>query len=366
LSPSLEKALMTLLKTVIILLAGAGIYFFVQYFWPLLSSMISTSLIIALPLLFAYLVAVLLNPVINIFENKLHLSRTLGTLISLVLFLTMIGGVVYLLVFNLISEMVDLSVTLSTYSNEWNHWSFNNVIDKFQVFLERLHIPSQFVKETMEDFWKSLDVVRDVVGVLLSQFLNFIKALPQYFILLVVTLIASFFFARDYQQIKANVSGLIIQWMPDKWEAGTRRVGQGLQRALHGYIRAILILISITGFLTLIGLSILGVRYAFILALLMALLDLLPIVGPGTVFIPWALLMFLTGSPGFGIGLLILYGILVIVRQMLEPKVVGEHIGLHPLTTLVSLYLGFTIFGFWGLILGPAVVIIYKAFEENN
>jgi sporulation integral membrane protein YtvI len=315
LSPSLEKALMTLLKTVIILLAGAGIYFFVQYFWPLLSSMISTSLIIALPLLFAYLVAVLLNPVINIFESKLHLSRTLGTLISLVLFLTLIGGVVYLLVFNLISEMVDLSVTLSNYSDEWNHWSFNNVIDKFQVFLERLHIPSQFVKETMEDFWKSLDVVRDVVAVLLTQFFNFIKALPQYFILLVVTLIASFFFARDYEQIKANVSGLIIRWMPDKWEAGTRRVGQGLQRALHGYIRAILILISITGFLTLIGLSILGVRYAFILALLMALLDLLPIVGPGTVFVPWALLMFLTGSPGLGIGLLRLLPVITSKRQ---------------------------------------------------
>lgn len=365
-SPSLEKALMALLRIVTILLAGAGIYFFARYFWPLLATMISTGIKIALPLLFAYLVAVLLNPVIAIFENKLRLSRTLSTLISLVIFLALIGGLLYLLVFNLIQEMIDLSVSLSVFSNEWNQWSLNAVIEKLQVFLERLHIPSQFVKETVEDFWQSLDFVRDIVAVVLSQFFNFVKALPQYFILLVVTLIASFFFARDYELIKANVSGLIIRWLPEQWEAGTRRIGRGLQRALHGYIRAILILISITGFLTLIGLSILGVRYAYILALLMALLDLLPIVGPGTVFIPWAALMMLTGSPGFGVGLLILYGIIVIVRQMLEPKVVGENIGLHPLTTLISLYLGYTIFGFWGLILGPAVVIIYKAFAEDN
>lgn len=365
-SPSLEKVLMALLKTVMILLAGAGIYFFAQYFWPLLATMVATGIKIALPLLIAYLVAVLLNPVIAFFENKLHLSRTLGTLIALVIFLAMVGGILYLLVFNLIREMVDLSVTLGTLSNEWNQWNIDTAMERLQVFLERLNVPSNFIQETGKDFWQSLDFVRDIVAVLLAQFFNIIKALPQYFILLVLTLIASFFFACDYNKIKANVSGLVIRWMPDRWEEGTRRIGRGLQRALHGYIKAILILISITGVLSLIGLSILGVRYAYILALLMALLDLLPIVGPGTIFVPWAAWMLFTGSPRFGIGLLILYGIIVIVRQMLEPKVVGENIGLHPLTTLVSLYLGYTLFGFWGLVLGPAVVIIYKAFVENN
>lgn len=365
-SPSLEKALMVLLKTVIILLIGTGIYFFARYFWPLLATMIATGIKIALPLLIAYLVAVLLNPIIAFFENKLHLSRTPGTLIALIIFLAIVGGILYLLVSNLIREMIDLSVTLSTLSNEWNQWNIDAAMERLQVFLERLNIPSNLVQEIRKEFWHSLDFVRDIIAVLLAQFFNFIKALPQYFILLVLTLIASFFFARDYHKIKTNVSEFVMRWMPERWETGTRRIGRGLQKALHGYIKAILILISITGVLTLIGLSILGVRYAYILAILMALLDLLPVVGPGTIFIPWAVWMLLTGSPSFGIGLLILYGIIVIVRQMLEPKVVGENIGLHPLTTLVSLYLGYTLFGFWGIILGPAIVIIYKAFAENN
>jgi len=76
--------------------------------------------------------------------------------------------------------------------------------------------------------------------------------------------------------------------------------------------------------------------------------------------------MLITGDVKFGIGLLILYGIIVVVRQILEPKLVGENIGLHPLTTLVSLYIGYRLLGFWGFIIGPAVVIIYKAFVKND
>jgi sporulation integral membrane protein YtvI len=366
LSPSLEKTLMNLIKLVIIILAGAGIYFFARYFWPLISSMISAGFIIAIPLLIAYLIAVLLNPAINFMNERLRLSRTLCTLIALVVFLAVVGGILYLLLFNLVQELVDLSITLSTFTSEWDNWSISTIIERIQIFLERFNIPSDYLQETMQDFWQSLHFLREIVSVALAQFFNLIKALPQYFIVLVLTIIASFFFARDYGIIKNNISGLITKWMPDRLSGGLHKIGRGLQKALHGYIKAILVLISITGLLSLIGLSVLGVKYAYILAIVMALLDLLPIVGPGTVLIPWAVWMLFTGSSGFGIGLLILYGIIVVVRQILEPKVVGENIGLHPLTTLVSLYLGYTLFGFWGLILGPAVVIVGKAFAENN
>jgi sporulation integral membrane protein YtvI len=363
LSPSLEKVLTVLLKIVIVLLVGAGIYLFVQYFWPLLASMFATGIKLVLPLLVAYLIAVLLNPVIDLIENKLYFARTPSTLVVLTLFLAIIGLLLYLLASNLIAELVDLTVMLSSLSDVW---SLNNAMESLQGFLQRLHLPSNYIQNAWNEIWGSLDVVRGGIAGLLAQVFNLIAALPEYLILLVLMIIASFFFARDYKDIKINMIHLAKRWLPESWMAGARRIGSGLQKALHGYIKAILVLVTITGFISLIGLSILGVNYAHILAIIMALLDLLPIVGPGTVFIPWALWAFFSGSPGFGIGLLILYGIITVIRQILEPKVVGDSIGLHPLTTLISIYVGYTLLGIWGFILGPAVVITYKAFAENT
>lgn len=127
-----------------------------------------------------------------------------------------------------------------------------------------------------------------------------------------------------------------------------------------------MLLVSLTGLESLIGLTILGVSYAHLLALTVAFFDFLPILGPGTFYIPWSIWMFLSGNIRLGIGLLILYAIIVVVRQLLEPKVIGQSIGLHPLATLIALYFGFTLLGVWGLILGPAIAIAYKAFVDGQ
>lgn len=188
-SSSLEKAVLRILKTLTVLLVGAGIYFFVRYFWPLLAGMVLTGIKISLPILIAYLIAVLLNPVITFCEKRFHLARTPGTLISLILFITLIGGMLYLLVFNLILELVDLSQQLGTFSQDWNQWNINLVMEKFGTVLERLHIPSDYVQESGKEFWQSLDVLRNVITVLSKQIFSFITALPQYFVIWILTLI---------------------------------------------------------------------------------------------------------------------------------------------------------------------------------
>ncbi|MFY9272736.1 MAG: sporulation integral membrane protein YtvI [Thermacetogeniaceae bacterium] len=365
-SPSLEKVVMFFLKTLTVLLLGAGIYFFVRNFWPLLADMLANGIKILIPFFLAYLIAVILNPLIKLLEKRLRFPRTLGTLFSMIIFLFLIGGIFYVLISNLVQELVDLSIYLTNYSRDLNEWTISMGLEKLQYYLEKLNIPSNIIEEAGKELWESLDVIKGIVSGFLTHFFNFAAALPQYFVLLVLTFIISFFFARDYDLIKDNVSLFFQRWISEKWNKALHRVSRCLQRALHGYIKAIAILISITGFLSLIGLSIFGVRYAYVLALVVALLDLLPVVGPGTVYVPWGIMMLITGEVRFGIGLLILYGIIVVVRQILEPKLVGENIGLHPLTTLVSLYLGYKLLGFWGFIIGPAVVIIYKAFVKND
>lgn len=358
-SPLMERTVLLLLRTATILLAVAGVYFFARYFWPLVSGMIATGIKIVLPFLVAYIVATILSPVVIYLERSLRLPRTPGTLLTLAVFLIILGGAIYLLFSNLVQELLDLSQNLGTLSQDLSRWRFNLLLEQFQSLFARLNLPADFIRDTGADL---LEVLKNFVTAFSRQIFYLVTALPQYFILLVVTVIASFFFTRDYEMIKTN----FFKFVPDRWQGGIRRVGKGLHKALFGYLRAELLLISITGLESAIGLTLLGVRYALLMALLVAIVDLLPVVGPGAIFIPWALWMFFAGSVRFGIGLLILYGIIVIVRQILEPKVLGESIGLYPLTTLMALYFGISLLGFWGLILGPAAVIAYKAFVDKD
>ncbi|NPV28244.1 MAG: sporulation integral membrane protein YtvI [Firmicutes bacterium] len=361
-TPALEKNLLIFIKILTLVLVGAGIYFFITHFWPFLARLIGAGIKAVLPFLIAYLFASLLDPPITFLEQRLHLSRTWGTLFALLLFIAIIGGLLFLLISNLIRELVQLSQALASASQDLEIWNLNLLVERFQSFLLNLHLPQNIIQEAVRNLWQVVDFTKNIVGIILTQLFRFIASLPRYFILLIITLVGSFFFARDYHLIKTNM----IRFIPAPWQAPFKRVSGGLFKAFHGYLKAQLFLISLTGLESLVGLSILGVSYAHILALVAAFVDLLPILGPGSLYIPWALWMLFSGKIRLGIGLLILYGIIVVVRQLLEPKVVGQSLGLHPLTTLITLYFGFSLLGLWGLILGPALVIAYKAFFEEK
>jgi sporulation integral membrane protein YtvI len=135
-----------------------------------------------------------------------------------------------------------------------------------------------------------------------------------------------------------------------------------IRTSLFGFVRAQLTLISITAILVLIGLWILGVKYALTVAIIIGLVDLLPYLGVGSVLVPWsAYSFFFAGDTRMAVGLLILYVVLLVVRQMLEAKLVSSNVGLDPLTTLIALFVGLNLFGFIGLIIGPVSVVVMIA-----
>jgi predicted PurR-regulated permease PerM len=110
--------------------------------------------------------------------------------------------------------------------------------------------------------------------------------------------------------------------------------------------------------------QLLGNRYAFTIGFISAFLDLLPIVGTGMVFVPWIIGLFVFGSASEGVKLLIIYLVATVIRQLLEPKIMAHSIGLHPLATLISMYVGLHLLGGFGLVLGPGLVIIYEALRK--
>ena len=113
-----------------------------------------------------------------------------------------------------------------------------------------------------------------------------------------------------------------------------------------------------------VGLLTIGTRYAFLLAAVVAIVDILPVFGAGTVLIPWAVVSLLMKDYQTGMGLLALYGVITIVRQVAEPRIVGESLGIHPLATLVAMFTGLSLFGLTGMLLGPFVVMIAKEMLE--
>ena len=179
---------------------------------------------------------------------------------------------------------------------------------------------------------------------------------------MLVTVLATYFMSSD----KHKIVSFLDSQIPSDWLRNTRNVINNVFTALFGWLRAQLILMSVTFSEVLIGFLIIGIENALLLALIIALVDALPILGTGSILVPWAFidLVFL-GNTREGLSLALLWLITLFVRQLIEPKVVGHQIGIHPLFTLFGMYLGLQFMGVFGLFLGPICVVIIKHTMEG-
>jgi sporulation integral membrane protein YtvI len=172
----------------------------------------------------------------------------------------------------------------------------------------------------------------------------------------VVLLLSCYYFSADNGRVRAGMLAVLPVRVREKLPALRERASWFARR----YLRAYLLLWLITFAEMFLGLSILGIPYAFLLAILIAVVDFLPVLGTGTVLIPWAACSLLTGNQRTGFGLLILYGVSVIVREVAEPRLVGAQLGIHPLLSLFAMYAGLRFFGLPGMLLSPVFAICLR------
>lgn len=184
-----------------------------------------------------------------------------------------------------------------------------------------------------------------------------IAFVPKIFLFLLVCAISSIYFSWDLERINAAVRRLL----PKKAEAALIRFKDGFLDTSVRYLRSYLILMAITFVIMLTGFLLLGIPYALLVALVVALLDLLPVIGVGTVLVPWSVVSLLSGRGGLALGLFLLFAANEVIRQFAEPKIVGRHLGIHPLLTLFFLYVGYALFGVTGLLFIPIAVVAYQA-----
>ncbi|MGE8206337.1 sporulation integral membrane protein YtvI [Heyndrickxia sp. NPDC080065] len=323
------------------------------------------------PFLIAIGVAFLINPLVNFLEKKARFPRALAVIVSIILLIGVFSGIVTLLITEIVSGTNYLAKVVPKH--------VDTVVKFIENFIAGQIIP---LYDQVAKLFKTLDVgqqdtilaniqtagqkIATSAGNFLQNFFLKLPALvswiPNAATVLVFSMLATFFISKDWYKF-SNFGGKLL---PNRAMKSVRTVFADLKKALFGFIRAQLTLISITLVIVLIGLLILRVDYAITIALVTGIVDLLPYLGTGVVFIPWIIYSAISGDVSLAVGLGILYTIVVVQRQIMEPKILSSSIGLNPLATLIALFVGFKLVGFLGLILGPVVLVIISTLNKAN
>lgn len=207
------------------------------------------------------------------------------------------------------------------------------------------------------------------IGNFISSFsMNAIKAvtsgiagIPGLIIKLILMIISCFFFLLDYDKVMAFFFSLI----PKGKEKAFETVKWYVTNTLLVYIRSYSLLFLMTYVELALGFQILGIPYAPIIGLMIAVFDILPVLGTGGILLPWTVVLLVMKNIPMGIGMFVLYLIITIIRNTMEPKLVGKQIGLHPLATMISLYVGLKVIGFWGMLIFPTTLAVLSSMKKE-
>ncbi|MCL2375997.1 MAG: sporulation integral membrane protein YtvI [Defluviitaleaceae bacterium] len=307
------------------------------------------------PFVVGYIISLILSPIVGIIHTKWRINRGIT---AAVLILLLIAAIIFLggfLISRIGTEMAALMQDFPQYiSGAQVH--FENAMASIENMLGTgLEI----------DFAVILNQLLNITTGLLQGALEggaFLTAIPFAVIRVLLTIISAFFFIKDKELIKQSVAGLF----PKRFVARFRIVRQGILKALVGYVKGQLIIMTYVSTICIIGLSIIRSPYALFIGLGIGLFDLIPVFGAGGILIPWAIYHIIAGNITFAIGLLVIYGVVFLSRQMLEPRIVGNKIGMHPIILLMSVYIGVSTIGPIGIFAGPLVVLTIKTTMEAN
>lgn len=199
-------------------------------------------------------------------------------------------------------------------------------------------------------------------GFVSSTTANLATGLPNVLITIIVTVVASCFIAKDYDRIISFARQNIA---PKRW-ALILDIKEIFSKNIFKMFKGYLLLMFLTFIELNIGFMLLGAKNSALLATIICIVDILPVLGTGTVVLPWAIIELIFGNIWMSIGLIIMYIIITIIRNFLEPKIIGKQVGLHPIITLLSMFLGLRLIGFWGLFLFPITLIVLNNLYKNG
>lgn len=308
-----------------------------------------------MPFVIGWCIAMIANPLVRFLEKRLKLVRRHSSVLIVVLVLAVVIGLVYFLISRLFLEMAGLIKDLPQLYQAGKEEVQNALLTLSHVF-ERL---PEGIQNSISQLNNNLgelagNVVSKIAFPTVTVAGNVAKRIPTALINSIVVILSSYFFIVEREQILA----FLRQTMPEGVRAYAEFLKKDLKRLVGGYFLAQFRIMFVVAVILAVGFLVLGVSYGLILAVLIAFLDFLPLFGTGTALFPWALVKLLSGEWAFAAGLILLYVLTQAVRQIIQPKIVGDSLGLPPFATLFLLYLGFKVRGISGMILAVPIGIL--------
>jgi sporulation integral membrane protein YtvI len=313
--------------------------------------------VILLPLIIGAALGALASAVAKKLSKYTGASRKVLSFSVLLVLLSSLGAALFLAVRRLVTELGKLADGIGE-----NGGVIGDFFEKSTALISNLgeKIASRLPGSDAETIEKINGYIEGLLGNVLSSIgsavpgllSSLISSLPNILLGAVAAVIVAFYFTLDSTRIKNG----IISILPASAERLIPQIKKEAAVTVIGYLRSYSLILLITFAEIFFGLSVLGIEYSFIIAAVCAAIDILPILGVGIVLIPWGVVSLLLGRVRLGIGLLILYAVTAVIHQVLEPKLIGEGLGLHPLLSLFAMYGGLKLFGVWGMILTPLLV----------
>ncbi len=306
-----------------------------------------------MPFVIGWIVAMIANPLVRLLEKKVKLLRKHSSVIIIVAVIGAIIGVSYLIVSLLIKEVIDLINDLPTIVNNVGN-QFTEVtlyVRKFSGALppnvqEMINNAFTGVGDYVTEFVNNIDI-SSTAG-------NFAKNIAEAFLMTIVTILSAYFFTVGRDELVAKLKKNLPVSVTSYWHL----VYDNFKAAFGGYFKAQFKIMLVLTTIMFIAFEILQVGYSFLFALGIAFLDVLPVFGTGAILWPWAVIDMITGNYIRAVGLVVIYLICQIVKQILQPKMVGDSIGLHPLATLVFMFVGYQFYGVFGMIIGIPIGMV--------
>ncbi len=348
------------LKILVNLLVAVTVLVFLCFIFPKL-------IIFFMPFVVGWIISMIANPLVRFLEKRMKIVRKHSSMLIIIAVLAGVIGLGYLGIARIIHEVGNLMENLPQIYLNWQK-DFQEIGENLEIFYNRLPQNTQnSIQEITSDFASYFGGLVQAIGEPTFQAAgNFAKNVPGTLISIIMSLLSAYFFTAERD--------LILQRLNKHAPAGiwnrVSSVIQDLKHVVGGYFKAQFKIMGVVYVILVIGLMILRVDYVLLVAFLIAFLDMLPFFGTGTVLGPWAVIKILSSDYQFAAGLIILYAVTQIVRQVIQPKIVGDTIGMNPLATLIFMYIGYKVSSIIGMIIavpvGMILINLYKAGVFDN
>ena len=310
-----------------------------------------------MPFLLGFLVSVLLRAPAGFISAKLRISRRLVTTLLVTLFYILLAVLALLIG----TELFNFARTAVSRFNTVIEPTVETLVEAASRLTRRLDPNVVSVLEGLVNSFL-LSLRSKVAEISTRLVTGLMSVVPSSFLNVLFMIIATYFISLDFGLLRWAVARRIREENYNKIIAGLDYCKATVGKLLRSYI----LIMCITFVEQAIGLTVLGVEYSLLIAMAIAVFDILPVVGSGTVMLPWAAISLITGDMKRGVGMLILYVIITVIRQIIEPRIVGDHVGLHPLLTLMCMFVGLRIFGGVGLLGLPILCAVLVGLERDG